>query len=71
MSEALALEAKDMDFVRGTGMTEHLESRINLACPEYGARSGKGRGCYPKCGTKIEKAVARAGVAQSEDTNAE
>lgn len=59
ISEALALEAKDIDFARGMVTIEHLKSRIKLACPKCNTRLGKSHSFCPKCGTKVEKAVAK------------
>ena len=59
ISEALALEVKDIDFARGTVTIEHLKARTKLSCPKCGTRLGKGHAFCPKCGTKIEKAVAQ------------
>jgi len=58
ISEALALEVKDIDFVRGTATIEHLKLRLELACPQCRARLGKSHTFCPKCGIKVEKAVA-------------
>jgi len=58
ISEALALEAKDIDFVRGTATIEHLKLRLELACPQCRARLGKSHAFCPKCGSKVEKAVS-------------
>ena len=33
ISEALALEAKDIDFLHGTVIIQHLKSRMRLGCP--------------------------------------
>jgi integrase/recombinase XerD len=59
VSEALALEVKDIDFEQGTVTIEHLKSRIKLACPHCGARLGKGHAFCPKCGAKVNKVVAK------------
>ncbi len=40
VSEALALEVKDIDFKAGTVTIQHLKTRISLACPKCGARPG-------------------------------
>lgn len=37
ISEALAIEAKDIDFSQGTVTIEHLKSRIKLSCRNCGA----------------------------------
>lgn len=59
ISEALALEVKDIDLAKGTVTIQHLKSRIKLACPQCGARLGKSHTFCPKCGVKVEKAVAK------------
>ena len=59
VSEALGLEVKDIDFTRSTVTIEHLKSRIKLACPKCSARLGKSHTYCPKCGVKVEEAVAK------------
>lgn len=59
VSEALAITAEDVDFVRGTVTIEHLKSRMKLTCPQCGARLGKAHTFCPKCGAEVKKAVAR------------
>jgi integrase/recombinase XerD len=59
ISEALALKVKDIDFERGTVAIEHLKARLELCCPECGARLGKSHKFCPICGHSVEKAVAR------------
>jgi len=59
ISEALRLEANNIDSARGTVTIEHLKSRIKLACPKCGARLGKSHTFCPKCGAKVEEAVAK------------
>lgn len=58
ISEALVLKVEDIDFTRGMVTIEHLKSRIELACPQCGARLGRSHAFCPKCGTKVEKAAA-------------
>jgi len=58
ISEALALEVKDVDFVRGTATIEHLKLRLELACPQCRTRLGKSHAFCPKCGIKVEMAVS-------------
>lgn len=41
ISEALALEVKDIDFTEATVTIQHLKSRIRLTCPKCSARLGK------------------------------
>jgi len=58
VSEALALEVKDIDFVRGTATIEHLKLRLELTCPQCRARLGKSHAFCPRCGIKVEEAVS-------------
>ena len=59
ISEALALEVKDIDFDTGTVTIEHLKARIKLSCTQCGARLGKSHTFCPKCGGRVEEAVAK------------
>ena len=59
VSEALALEVDSIDFKKGTVTIEHLKARTRLTCPEFGARLAKGHTFCPKCGAKVESALAR------------
>ncbi len=59
ISEALALEVKDIDFDRGTVTIEHLKSRIRVSCPQCGARLSKAHAFCPKCGAKVGQKVAK------------
>jgi len=58
ISEALRLEVKDINFAEGTLTIEHLKARVKLSCTQCRARLGKGHTFCPKCGVKVEKAVA-------------
>lgn len=60
VSEALSISVKDVDFIQGTITIEHLKTRINLACPECGARLGKSHRFCPSCGLRVEKTVGQA-----------
>lgn len=59
ISEALALEVKDINFEQGTVTIEHLKARTKLSCPKCGTRLGKSHSFCPKCGAKIKDAVAQ------------
>ena len=59
VSEALALTVDDVDLRHGTVTIQHLKSRINISCPNCGARLGKAHTFCPKCGAKVDKAVVR------------
>ena len=60
ISEALSLEVSDVDFSAGTIRIQHLKSRLRLSCSVCGMRLGKSHTFCPKCGTKVETAVAKA-----------
>ena len=59
ISEALGLEVKGIDCTQGMVTIEHLKSRIKLACRKCSAHLGKSHTYCPKCGVKVEEAVAR------------
>lgn len=59
ISEALALEVRDIDLLHGTVTIQHLKSHIKLACPQCGARLGKSHAFCPKCGLRVKEAIAR------------
>jgi integrase/recombinase XerD len=59
ISEALALEVKDVDFTHASVTIQHLKSRITLACPKCGARLGKSHIYCPKCGERVKEALAQ------------
>lgn len=59
ISEALALEIKDIDYDAATVTIEHLKLRINLSCPRCGVRLGKTHIFCAKCGLEVQEAVAR------------
>ncbi|MBA7610189.1 Tyrosine recombinase XerD [subsurface metagenome] len=58
VSEALALEVKDIDTVQGTVTIKHLKSRLKLSCPQCGARLGRSYVFCPGCGTRVERVIA-------------
>lgn len=59
VSEALGLEVKDIDLTQCTVTIQHLKSRIKLTCPKCNTRLGKSHVFCPKCGEKVEAAVAK------------
>jgi len=59
ISEALALEVKDVDLTQGVVTIEHLKVRLKLSCPKCGARLGKTHHFCPNCGNDVEKALAK------------
>jgi integrase/recombinase XerD len=59
VSEALALKVEDVDFDQGVVTIEHLKARVRFSCPQCDARLGRAHAFCPRCGTKVEKAVAK------------
>jgi len=59
ISEALALEVKDIDFITGMVTIQRLKARTKLTCSQCGAGLGKSHTFCPKCGVKVKEAVAR------------
>jgi integrase/recombinase XerD len=59
VSESLALKVEDIDFKKSTVTILHLKSRINLGCPECGARLGKKHTFCSRCGLKVEEVVTK------------
>jgi integrase/recombinase XerD len=59
ISEALALKVEDVDFEKGAVTIKHLKARLELCCPECGARLGKSHKFCPICGRSVEQAVGR------------
>jgi integrase/recombinase XerD len=59
VSEALSLKVDDIDLGQGMVTIEHLKARIKLTCFHCGAGLGKSHTFCPKCGVKVDRAVAR------------
>lgn len=59
ISEVLALQVDDINFNQCELTIQHLKARINLGCPQCGARLGKSHSFCPKCGLRVEKAIER------------
>jgi integrase/recombinase XerD len=55
VSEALALEIKDIDFIQSTLTIMHLKHRVVSYCKNCGARLGMSHSFCPKCGVKINE----------------
>ena len=58
ISEALAIEVKDVDFRQGTVTIVHLKAQKRLACPGCGTRLGSTHVFCPGCGQRVERAIA-------------
>ena len=58
ISEALGIKVEDIDMFNHTMTIQHLKARIQLGCPHCGARLGRSHTYCPKCGVKVEKAIA-------------
>ena len=56
ISEALALQVKDIDFDRRTITIIHLKTRLEISCSGCGQRLGRSHTFCPKCGVKIDTA---------------
>ena len=59
ISEALGIKVEDIDMVNHTVSIQHLKARIQLSCPCCDARLGKSHTFCPRCGEKVEEAIAR------------
>jgi integrase/recombinase XerD len=59
VSEALGIKVGDIDMVNHTVIIQHLKARIQLSCPHCDARLGRSHTYCPRCGAKVEEAVAR------------
>ena len=57
VSEALALEVDDIDFMRGTVTIVHLKRRVKLSCANCGAGIAVSHSYCPKCGVRINEAT--------------
>jgi len=60
ISEVVALTVPDIDLQQGTVIIQHLKTRLKLACPHCNTRLGRSHTFCPKCGAKVESAVAQA-----------
>jgi integrase/recombinase XerD len=60
ISEALGLTLEDIDFGNGTVRIEHLKVRLELACPNCGARLGKSHFFCNRCGKAVGDVVSQA-----------
>jgi len=56
VSEALAIETKDIDFTSGTVTIRHLKCRSRLFCPACKTRLGRAHQYCPKCGKMVTEA---------------
>jgi integrase/recombinase XerD len=60
VSEALALTVQDLNLEQGTATIQHLKARLKLTCPYCDSRLGISHVFCPKCGAKVEKAMAQS-----------
>ncbi len=58
VSEALGIAVDDIDLIHGTVTIQHLKTRLKLSCPYCATGLGKSHTYCPKCGTKVENAIA-------------
>jgi len=59
ISEALAIEVENIDLANHTITIQHLKARIHLSCPHCSFKLGGTHIYCPRCGAKIEEAVAQ------------
>jgi len=59
VSEALGIEVGDIDLVKGLVSIQHLKVRLQLSCPSCHTQLGRNHSYCPKCGAKVQDAVAR------------
>ncbi len=57
ISELLAIETKDIDFIAGTITIEHLKVRLKISCPKCGFRLGKQHAYCPGCGGVVKDVI--------------
>ena len=59
VSEALSIAVEDIDLAKDLITIQHLKVRLNLSCPCCHAQLGRSHSFCPKCGTKVQDAVAQ------------
>src|ERR1039457_5869111 len=59
VSEALGLSVEDIDLANGLVTIQHLKVRLKLSCPSCRTQIGRSHSYCPKCGAKVEDAVAQ------------
>jgi len=60
ISEALGVTVEDINLSESTVTIQHLKTRLKLSCPNCTTQLGRNHTFCPKCGTRVEKAVAEA-----------
>jgi integrase/recombinase XerD len=60
VSEALGITVEDVNLENGIVTIQHLKTRLKLSCPNCSTQLGRNHTFCPKCGTRVEKAVAEA-----------
>ncbi len=58
ISEALGITLEDVDLATGSVTILHLKTRMKLSCPQCNTRLGRTHSYCPRCGIKVEEAVA-------------
>jgi integrase/recombinase XerD len=59
VTEGLGLAVEDIDIEGGLITIQHLKMRLHLSCPECAAPLASKTVFCPRCGIKVEQAVAR------------
>lgn len=60
ITEALGVAVEDINLSKGTVTIKHLKTRLKLSCPNCSTPLGGSHSYCPKCGARVEKAVAEA-----------
>ena len=60
ITEALGITVEDINLSQGIVTIEHLKTRLKLSCPNCSTPLGRSHSYCPKCGAKVEEAVAEA-----------
>ena len=60
ISEALTISVEDIDFQVRVVTIQHLKTRLRLDCPHCSARLSANHIFCPRCGLKVEAAVAQS-----------
>ena len=59
VSEALGIVVEDIVLARGLVTIQHIKVRLKLSCPSCHAQLGRSHSYCPKCGVKVQDAVAQ------------
>jgi integrase/recombinase XerD len=60
VSEVLGLRVEDIDFRQGNVTIQHLKTRVQLSCPQCGAKLAKQHKFCPTCGDNVSQALSQS-----------